>query len=413
MTVSRSAAARGGLGHRQALAGTPAATVEAALAFTSVRDVGPDDERPGLLRARTRAPDAPPEAFDLQTCRLHDWGEDASFRPDLVRHGFDSVDLSAVADLTEVLVRVRDAGHVREEDARAIRRRLAGQTVRLGDGSRLRLLTIAPEGFIMRKAGPNGLAMSPPDAMSAMNDHDAARAVHADQDVRGTPLRQMLRGAAPWLFRHDAPDSRNGWSPLWLLNLWIPLQQITRPLVLMDKGTLDRRAHQLRYGLPTDAFLDRDEDRRVNDIWTFLHDARQRWWFRAELPLGRAYVFETLGTPHGSCILPGEEVAERRYRRLAAAIEAVGHDDEEALRRAVAIDEEGDPPIGTRPLRDAIDAMDARLEEARRDGTALCRGTDASSWQQRARRAMDAVVRKSLEMRVVALRWPRRGLAPT
>jgi hypothetical protein len=306
-----------------------------------------------------------------------------------------------------VLVRVRDAGHVREQDARAIRRRLAGQTVRLGDGSRLRLLTIAAEGFIMRKAGPNGMAMSPPGTLSPMNGHDAARAIHADQDVLGTPLRQIMRGAAPWLLRHDAPDSHNGWSPLWLINLWLPLQQITRPLVLMDKATLDRSAHQLRYGLPTEAFLDRNEDRRVNDIWTFLHDERQRWWFRAELPLGRAYVFETLGTPHGSCILPGEEVAERRYHRLASAIEAVARGDERALRRAVASEGEREGPVGTLPLRAAIDAMEQRLGEARRDAAALSRGDGARSWQDGARRAMDAVVRKSLEMRVVALRWPR------
>jgi hypothetical protein len=386
-----------------------ATSVEAELAFTLATDVAPDPERPGLLRARTRAPDArrAPEALDVQTCRITDWGECDGFRPDLLRHGFDCVDLSSLDGLQAALERVRDAGYVRTEDAREIRRRIAGGSARLGDGSRIRLIFIAAEGFIMRRAGPNGMLMNPPGSMTAMNGHDAALAVHADQDVRGTPLRQMLRGTAPRLFRHDAPDSRNGWSPLMLLNLWIPLQQITRPLALMDKRSLDRRAHQLRYGLPTDAFLDRDASRRINDIWTFLHDSRQRWYFRSEMPLGQAYVFETLGTPHGSFVLPGEEAAERRFRQLEAAREAVRCGDEQALRRALSPDDDRSAAIATRPLRRAIEAMDGLIEEARCDATSLCAGVGSEAWRARAGRAMDAVVRKSIEMRVVALRTPR------
>jgi hypothetical protein len=243
--------------------------------------------------------------------------------------------------------------------------------------------------------------------MTAMNGHDAALAVHADQDVRGTPLRQLLHGAAPWLFRHEAPDSRNRWSPLFLLNLWIPLQQVTRPLALMDGRSLDRRTHQLRYGLPTDGFLDREADRRINDIWTFLHDASQQWYFRSELPLGRAYLFETLGTPHGSFVLPGEERAERRFRRLEAASEAIRRGDAPGLQRALAPGEERGAAVATRPLRRAIEAMDELLEEARRNAASLSRGVGGEDWCARAGRAMDAVVRKSIEMRVVAVRAPR------
>ena len=68
-----------------------------------------------------------------------------------------------------------------------------------------------------------------------------------------------------------------------LVNVWIPLDQVTRPLVLMDRRTLDARRQQVRYGLPTDSFLEREESTRVNDIWTFLHDPAQRWYFNAEL----------------------------------------------------------------------------------------------------------------------------------
>ncbi len=379
---------------------------EAELAYTRADNVAPDDARPGLLRARTLAPpeQGRKESFDLRRCRIGDLAAEGAPTPDLVRLGFDWVDLSSLADVQRTLEHVRTAGRVAEEDARAIRRGLAGASLALSDGATLRLLVIAPEGFIMRKGGPNGMSVvSGP--RSGMNDHEAATAVHADQDVKGTPLRQMMRGAAPWLFRHDTPDARNRWSPLMLLNLWIPLEQITRPLVLMDKRTLDRRAHQLRYGLPTDSFLDRDEDRRVNDIWTFLPDPGQRWYFTSEMDSRRAYVFETLGTPHGSFVVPGEDVAESRYRALERASEAVRQGDEAALRDVVA---DGAVPAHTTPaLRRAIDAMGRLLEEARECAPALCRGEGRDDWLARAKAAMDRVVRKSLEMRVVALRLPK------
>ena len=68
------------------------------------------------------------------------------------------------------------------------------------------MLQIAPEGLIMRTAGPNGLKLDPDAEMSEMNGHDAALAIHGDQDVRGTPLKQIMRGFAPWIFRHQTPD---------------------------------------------------------------------------------------------------------------------------------------------------------------------------------------------------------------
>ena len=81
----------------------------------------------------------------------------------------------------------------------------------------------------------------------------------------------------------------------------------------------------LRYGLPTDTFLERDENTRVNDIWTFLHDPAQRWYFNADLDARRAYVFDTLGVAHGATVLPGEAQAEACWlalRELRAARQA-------------------------------------------------------------------------------------------
>lgn len=375
--------------------------VDAPLAFARAVDVTADHERPGLLRTRTLGTDEPDGGLDFQPCRIRDWSSGAA--PSLFEQGFTCADLSTQTELQAVLERVRETGELPDADSQAIRRLLSGQSLQLADGSRIRVLFIAPEGFILRLAGPNGLSVGPPGHI-----HDAATAIHADQDIGGTPLRQMMRGAAPLLFRHDAPDSRNGWSPLLLLNLWIPLQQITRPLVLMDKRTLDRRAHQLRYGLPTDDFLDREEERSVNDIWAFLHHEGQQWYFHPELRSDRAYLFETLGTPHGSFIIPGEECAEAGYRMLDAASDSIRRRDAPALRRAVESTEEPPRAVTTIALRSAVDAMHGLIEEARKNSEELCHGHGAEDWQARASASMDAVVRKSVEMRVVALRIPRR-----
>src|SRR5690606_27658962 len=147
-----------------------------------------------------------------------------------------------------------------------------------------------------------------------MNDHGGATSIHADQDVYGTPLTELMDGRAPSLFRHDSPDGSNDDAGLMLANLWIPLQQITQPLVLGDGRSIDRRRHQLRYGLATQSFLERDDDMVINDIWTFLHDPDQRWYLRSEMDHRSAYVFNTLSTPHGAAVLPGEDLAEQCYR---------------------------------------------------------------------------------------------------
>ena len=119
------------------------------------------------------------------------------------------------------------------------------------------------------------------------------------------PLTQLMDGRAPTLFRHDSPDGYNHDESTMLVNMWIPLQQITQPLVLADGRSIDRRKHQLRYGLATDSFLDRDDDLAVNDIWTFMYDPDQQWYFRSEMDFRSAYVFDTLSTPHGAAVLPG------------------------------------------------------------------------------------------------------------
>lgn len=377
--------------------------VDAQLAFTRIDHVVADAERPAMRRARTLDDAAAddPRSYDRRRCRVHDCA--AGFAPDLLEHGFSHVDLSRMHALQAALARVREAGRLDGPDAAEIRRRLIGRALALPGGARLWLLHIAREGFFMRRAGPNGLSVHPAGRQLGMNGHDAARSVHADQDVDGTPVRQILRGAAPWLFHHDSPGHANRRSRLFLLNLWIPLDQVTRPLALMDRRTLDRRAHQLRYGLPTDSFLRRDAATRVNDIWTFLHDDAQRWYFTSDIDSTRAYVFETLSTPHASFIVPGEERAEARYRQLTAAVAAVRERDDAALARALATDGGPWPAPATEPLRRAIAAMEELLAGAR---AAL---HDPRDWLARAERAAERVVRKSLEMRAIAVMLPALG----
>jgi hypothetical protein len=229
--------------------------------------------------------------------------------------------------------------------------------------------------------------------------------VHSDQDVLGTPVRQLLRGFGPALFRHEAPDSANRISPVFLINIWIPLQQITRPLTLMDQRTVDRRRHQLRYALPTDDFLQRDADSRVNDIWTFLHDDAQQWYFTSEMDARRAYVFNTLSTPHGAFILPGEAAAEERCVRLRAALDALRNGDAAALAYCTTPLDDVLPADTTAPLRTAIRIMDALLAEANATAADLCAGA-AEDWKERAETCMDALVRKSIELRAVAIVLP-------
>lgn len=380
--------------------------VETVLAFTRAADVSASP-RDGL-RARTLGSDeaSDPRSYDRRTCRVFDISG-GGICPQLRVHGFAHADLSRRTGLQRVFERVRAAGTIHETDAAEIRGGLLGRTLPLSGGGSLWILYLARDGFFMRRAGPDGRPGSDEPRNRGMNGHDAAMQVHADQDIDGTPLRQILRGAAPWLFHHDSPTRRNRGSRLHLVNLWIPLDQVTRPLALMDTRTLDRRAHQLRHGLPTSTFLRRSADMQINDIWTFLPADEQRWYFTSDMHADTAYVFETLGTPHGSFIVPGEAIAAALQQQLLAVVAAVQRRDPDAAERALAdIDRSASAPPATAALRQAVAAIDAILAEARTDLSALLHGDDVSRWCTRATGAADRVTRKSLEMRAVALVLP-------
>jgi hypothetical protein len=378
--------------------------VTSVLGFARPERVGPDHERPGVRRSAT----VEPEPLDHTTlamheCELRDLAALDAQAPSLDEAGFSIADLPDRRGLHDTLQAVRRDQRLRPRDEAAIRRSLGRARLRLRDGTHLLILHVAAEGLLFRSEGPAGI-----DVHGGADDevrHGGAVNVHADQDVLGTPLRQLMRGHAPRILRHDAPDSANRRSPLMLVNLWLPLRQVTRPLALMHSASLDRRRDQCRYGLPTDGILDRSGERAVNDIWAFLHDEAQEWYFHSELGLGQAYVFDTLSTAHGSCVLPGEDVAADRYRRLAAAEAAIGDRDTAALRAAAAGRSAGDVP--TASLQRAIATMDALLDEVASQAERLTTG-NAHDWLRRSQAARAAVVRSSIELRALALRLPTR-----
>ena len=359
-----------------------------------------DPDHPGLRRAgeRTSAP------YDGGNLELHECPAidlvDSDLRPDLLELGFDVADLTGLNDLQAACARIRSLGRVEDGDAAAVRAALQGATLPLEGGHRVTVLHIAGEGFIMRTGGPAGRSLSE-GRTTGPNGHGVATSVHGDQDVFGTPLRQLMEGRAPELFRHDSPDGRNDDARLMLVNFWIPLQQPVQPLVLADGRSIDRRRHQLRYGLPTGTFLERDDEMAINDIWTFLHDPDQRWCFRSEMDHRRAYVFDTCSTAHGAGTLPGEEVADRAWGALEAAEDAVAAGDVAALRAALDTAGPLQAPAGTTaPIAAGIEAMAALVDQATADPDRVC-GPDADAWLEASRAVRGSLVRMSLELRLV------------
>ena len=361
----------------------------------------PDVDHPGLLRAGERA-SAPygNESVEFHECPATDCDQDDQEGVDLVNAGFDTVDLTPFAHLQSVLARVDEAGNMNDSDAEAVQAALEGAVLHCRSGLTLTVLYVADEGQFIRTAGPNRMSMVPPRSIGR-NDHGPATSVHGDQDVFGTPIRQLMDGEAPTLFHHDSPGVHNDEPSLMLVNLWIPLQQITQPLVLADGRSIDRKSHQLRYGLATDSFLEREYDVAINDIWMFLHDPDQRWFFRSEMDHRSAYVFNTLSTPHGAGVLPGESLAERCFRALEAGESAAERGDADGLVDALAdIDETRAPDEATPALRRAIEGMLALADEARSDPEAVC-GPRSQDWVASSQAARRSVVRRSLELRVV------------
>ncbi len=359
------------------------------LTFQDPAGVIDDHERPGVLRAVS-------VLGEVRQLELHDLADLDVAEPHLLDAGFEMVDLSANEALQRALGDVRRSDHLSTDAIDDIRDSLTGEVLELENGASLRIDLIVDDGLFHRRSGPNGLNVNP-DGIRGPNGHNGADQVHGDQDVFGTPLRQLMDGGAPRFFRHVSPDGRNDEATVCLLNLWIPLVAPVQPLALMDRRTLDAQRHQLRYGLPVDGFLDRDDDAVVNDIWKFLYDDAQRWFVRTDMGPGQGYVFDTLGTAHGAAVLPGEDLLERLYLALehrCAVLEAGDADvPADVGSRSLPVD----APLS---IRGSAERMSALLDAAPdRDAAG---GGAIAGWCADARLAMSGVIRRSIEMRLMA-----------
>jgi len=370
------------------------------LTFAPLDGVEPDTERPDVLRAPFRTSDEP---GDTHPCTFIDLAVDPTAEPGLEAAGFETVDLSGNDALQAALRRTRAADHLDDADAAAIRSSLEGARLDLADDKSLRIDHVADDGMILRRSGPDGIDVNP-GGMDGANGHGGARHVHGDQDVYGTPLKQMMHGAAPDLFRHQTPDGRNDTSDTFLLNLWIPLHAPVQPLALMDRRTFDAPRHQLRYGLPVTSFLDRPEGADVNDIWAILHDDAQQWYVRTDMGPDQGYVFDTLGEPHGAAVLDGEVALGTTFEILRNVLAALDAGDHDAARAATAGKVQV-PPDGTGPtiqaawdrMRTLVDEVGPTLDNAERGDHRTI-----EQWADQARHAVDGVIRRSIELRLVA-----------
>ena len=132
--------------------------LHAPLGFTRADHVSPDEERPGLLRARTLPLGAlPDDTFDFRSCALHDCTDSNAIEPGLEAAGFETVDLSGHPDLQRTLATVLAEDRISDRTAEALRGCLTGARLRLANGRHLRIEHVADEGLIQRRAGPNGL----------------------------------------------------------------------------------------------------------------------------------------------------------------------------------------------------------------------------------------------------------------
>ncbi|NNE73296.1 MAG: hypothetical protein HKN26_06510, partial [Acidimicrobiales bacterium] len=120
------------------------------------------------------------------------------------------------------------------------------------------------------------------------------------------------------------------------------------------------------------------------------------WYIRTDMGPDQGYVFDTLGVGHGAAALVGEPELEQLFISLRKVCEALEGDDHRAARAAASAANIVLPPAdATRSIAQAGQAMAALVDEARAD-------VDWPAWCGRARAAMDGVIRRSIEMRLVA-----------
>lgn len=372
--------------------------VGATLTFSQRDHVAPDADRPGLLRADFASED---DIGDVHVCEVTDLSAHGAIEPGLEAAGFETIDLEANTELQRALDDVRRRDRLTSEAEAAIRQSLTGMKVELANGTCMRFDLVVDDGLFFRRAGPGWTDVNP-GGIDGVNGHGGARYVHGDQDVYGTPLRRLMHETAPDTFRHITPDGRNDDASTFLLNLWIPTHAPVQPLALLDQRTVDAVRHQLRFGLPVDGFLERDEDAAVNDIWRFLYHEDQQWFVRSEMDSRQGYLFNTLGTGHGAACLNGEDALAPLFVALSGAVAAIESGDADSAAATIDVSTPEPPDDASDAIRDGWKRLTQQVDRA----NALIGGSGSDDeweeWRAHTEEALDSLVRRSIELRLIA-----------
>lgn len=379
------------------------ADARAIMGFTLPKDVEQDTERKDRLRANMQSATNYEEAAkfaDLRTCELHDLST-GKYDIDFHQKGFDAVSIAENKKLQALLEKVKAQGVFDQGDEQALRKAVVGSVLKLSNGKKMRMVFVASEGIIIRSSGPNGLQIQHGKAVAVNSRQSAALLMHGDQDVYGFPLKRIMKGAAPWVFRHKTPDGENNFSPVNLVNIWIPMQQTVMPLCLMDRSTLDNKKQQLRLMINVKDVLGRSKDSGRNDIWSFLYDDKQQWYFKSDMSHNEALVFDTLGMCHGAATLEGEKQAEEYFLRLSQCLEALDANNEIEFKSIATKEKLKLPEKLTLGLKLAIEKMESLLNHAATETQSVMK--DGSSWKAEAEKVLQSLIRKSIELRAVGL----------
>lgn len=182
---------------------------------------------------------------------------------DLFDNGLEFIDTSKLPGLAQVTNKLSSSVSLSDQDRDEVVSAFGLHRLLIHRGQLL-VLHVAPAGLALRFVGPGGEGQFDPNLAALPTWQPLA---HADQDVYGEPIRTLMGGLAPLVF--------HSLSPLQLLNIWLPTQQLVcQPLVAMDLASLDAERSRHQYHI----YARDDLGERLNDCWAFSHDDSQRWF---------------------------------------------------------------------------------------------------------------------------------------
>ena len=166
------------------------------LGFTPESHVIDDPDHPGLFQAAPVVGPYDGEGLEFHDCPAIDLAAQGAVQPELAACGFDTVDLSGW--LRSRRPAPRCAGRAMSTTTR---RRRSGQH---STAPCCRPRAASPCGCCSSRTRASSCARSVPTGCrwwalgsGGINDHGGAATVHADQDVYGTPLTQLMDGGPP------------------------------------------------------------------------------------------------------------------------------------------------------------------------------------------------------------------------